>query len=79
MLYRKSVVFGKLVQGHEVLKKIEDAGDEEGRPAVTVKIINCGEFSEGKINCGAHPPQELNSDIPRKIILVVFCMVWLFL
>lgn len=41
------MVFGKLVQGLEVLKRIEDAGDDEGRPAVTVKIINCGEFSEG--------------------------------
>ncbi|KAK2993767.1 hypothetical protein RJ640_025074 [Escallonia rubra] len=44
---RKYVVFGKLVQGHEVLKKIESVGDEEGRPTVTVKIVNCGEYSEG--------------------------------
>ncbi|KAK3023892.1 hypothetical protein RJ639_044514 [Escallonia herrerae] len=43
----KYVVFGKLVQGHEVLKKIESVGDEEGRPTVTVKIVNCGEYSEG--------------------------------
>ena len=44
---RKHVVFGKLVQGHNVLKKIEEFGDEEGHPTVTVKIINCGEYSEG--------------------------------
>ena len=36
------------MQGDEVLKKIESAGDEEGRPLVTVKIINCGELKEGK-------------------------------
>ena len=42
------MVFGKLVQGDKVLKNIEDVGDEEGRPAVTVKIVNCGEFIEGK-------------------------------
>lgn len=42
------MVFGKLVQGDKVLKNIEDVGDEEGRPTVTVKIINCGEFIEGK-------------------------------
>jgi hypothetical protein len=36
------------VQGDKVLKNIEDVGDEEGRPTVTVKIINCGEFIEGK-------------------------------
>ncbi|KAB5553318.1 hypothetical protein DKX38_010629 [Salix brachista] len=47
-LDRKYVVFGKLVQGNRVLKNIEDAGDEEGRPTVTVKIINCGEFIEDK-------------------------------
>ena len=44
---RKHVVFGKLVDGQEVLRKIENAGDEDGRPAVTVKIIYCGEY-EGK-------------------------------
>ncbi|KAF2303871.1 hypothetical protein GH714_024009 [Hevea brasiliensis] len=47
LLDRKYVAFGKLVQGDEVLKKIESVGDEEGRPLVTVKIINCGEFKEG--------------------------------
>ena len=40
--------FGKLVQGFEVLKKIENVGEVDGRPVVTVKIINCGEFREGK-------------------------------
>lgn len=45
---RKHVVFGKLVQGPNVLKKIEEVGDEEGHPTVTVKIINCGEYSEGE-------------------------------
>lgn len=44
---RKYVVFGKLVQGDEVLEKVESVGDEEGRPMVTVKIINCGEFKDG--------------------------------
>jgi cyclophilin family peptidyl-prolyl cis-trans isomerase len=49
---RKHVVFGKLVHGHEVLKKIENVGDEDGSPTVTVKIINCGELNESK-NHGA--------------------------
>ena len=43
------MIFGKLVQGHNILKKIEDVGDEEGLPSVTVKIINCGEHNEGEI------------------------------
>ncbi|XP_073223579.1 uncharacterized protein [Cicer arietinum] len=45
-LDRKNVVFGKLVQGYDILKKMEDVGDEEGLPTVTVKIINCGEHNE---------------------------------
>ena len=40
------MVFGKLAQGLNILKKIEDVGDEDGHPTVTVKIINCGEYSE---------------------------------
>ena len=47
-LDRKYVVFGKLVQGHEVLKRIESVGDEEGIPTATVKIIYCGEIPEEK-------------------------------
>lgn len=31
-----------------MLKKIEDAGDDEGRPAVTVKIVNSGELHDGR-------------------------------
>ncbi|KAI5393830.1 peptidyl-prolyl cis-trans isomerase CYP95 isoform X2 [Lathyrus oleraceus] len=45
-LDRKHVAFGKLVQGYDVLKKIEDVGDEEGLPSVTVKIVNSGEHNE---------------------------------
>lgn len=36
------------MQGSEVLKKIENVGDEDGIPAFTVKIINCGEFHDGE-------------------------------
>lgn len=42
-------MFGKLVHGHDVLKKIENVGDEDGRPSVTVKIVNCGVLG-GKID-----------------------------
>ena len=43
-------MFGKLVHGNEVLKKIENTGDEDGRPSVTVKIVNCGELHWGEIS-----------------------------
>ncbi|KAK1375844.1 Peptidyl-prolyl cis-trans isomerase cyp5 [Heracleum sosnowskyi] len=42
-LDRKHIVFGKLVEGHDVLKKIENCGDKEGKPVTTVKITKCGE------------------------------------
>lgn len=53
-LYRKYIVFGKLVQGLEVLKKIENAGDED-RPAVTVKIVNSGEIHDSENHSSGIP------------------------
>ncbi|KAJ7958751.1 Peptidyl-prolyl cis-trans isomerase [Quillaja saponaria] len=65
-LDRKHVVFGKLVQGYDILKKIEDVGDEDGHPTVTVKIITCGEYSEerkklNKLKIGKDASSEANS------------------
>uniref|UniRef100_A0A803MJT1 peptidylprolyl isomerase n=1 Tax=Chenopodium quinoa TaxID=63459 RepID=A0A803MJT1_CHEQI len=62
-LDRKNIVFGKLVHGHEVLKKIEDAGDEDGSPAVTVKVCNSGELSKSeKKKLGKKLGKEAGSD-----------------
>lgn len=36
------------MEGHDVLKKIENAGDDDGKPAVTVKIVNSGELHDGR-------------------------------
>lgn len=49
---RKHVVFGKVVKGLEIVKKIEQVGTGDGKPAQPVKIIDCGEFSESKIQDG---------------------------
>ncbi|KAF5748206.1 peptidyl-prolyl cis-trans isomerase CYP95-like isoform X1 [Tripterygium wilfordii] len=70
-LDRKYVVFGKLVKGDEVLQKIEHVGDEEGRPAVTVKVIKCGEFNEdlkkeSKLKVGKDASPDANSHELRK-------------
>ncbi|CAG9327568.1 unnamed protein product [Blepharisma stoltei] len=39
----KHVVFGKLVEGFEVLKTIEAQGTQNGTPKKKVTIINCGQ------------------------------------
>ncbi|KAL8170294.1 hypothetical protein V2J09_022098 [Rumex salicifolius] len=44
----KHVVFGKLVTGMDVLKKIEQVGTGNGQPTEPVKIVDCGEVSDTK-------------------------------
>ncbi|TKY62409.1 Peptidyl-prolyl cis-trans isomerase CYP63 [Spatholobus suberectus] len=45
----KHVVFGKVVNGMDILKKIEQVGTSDGKPTQPVKIVDCGEVSETKI------------------------------
>jgi len=40
----KHVVFGSVVQGMDVVKKIESLGSPSGRPTAKVVIANCGEL-----------------------------------
>jgi cyclophilin family peptidyl-prolyl cis-trans isomerase len=42
----KHVVFGKVVEGLEVVKKIEEMGSRSGRPRAKVTIVNCGQLGE---------------------------------
>ncbi|CAL5091095.1 unnamed protein product [Urochloa decumbens] len=41
----KHVVFGKVVSGIALLKKLEAAGGGDGKPSRQVKIVDCGEVS----------------------------------
>lgn len=46
----KHVVFGKVVQGMDVVKRLEQLGTSDGKPTGLAKIVNCGETSETKTN-----------------------------
>ncbi|XP_044965865.1 peptidyl-prolyl cis-trans isomerase CYP63-like isoform X2 [Hordeum vulgare subsp. vulgare] len=41
----KHVVFGKILNGKALLKKLEALGSESGKPTSLVKIVDCGEAS----------------------------------
>jgi peptidyl-prolyl isomerase G (cyclophilin G) len=53
----KHVVFGRVVKGLEIVKKIEQLGTADGKPLGEVKIVDCGETTQAKIS---------NSDVPVK-------------
>jgi len=40
----KHVVFGQVVQGMEVVRRIEQCGNKSGKPTKKVVISNCGEL-----------------------------------
>ena len=45
-LDKKHVVFGRLVEGENILKQIEAVGTQSGKPTAEVKIYNCGELTQ---------------------------------
>lgn len=41
-LDKKHVVFGKVIEGMDIIKKIEKFGTIEGKPKTEIRIVNCG-------------------------------------
>ena len=48
----KHVVFGKVIEGHDFIKKIESLGNKSGRPKAKVVITDCGELKADKTEVG---------------------------
>ena len=40
----KHVVFGQVVEGLEIVRKMEDVGSKSGKPREKVTIVDCGEL-----------------------------------
>lgn len=40
----KHVVFGEVLEGMEIVKKIESVGSQSGKPSLTVRIADSGEL-----------------------------------
>ncbi|XP_074316778.1 peptidyl-prolyl cis-trans isomerase CYP63-like [Silene latifolia] len=51
----KHVVFGKVVQGMDIVKKMEHVGTSDGRPLKQVKIVDCGEITAAKVEVAVLP------------------------
>ena len=43
-LDNKHVVFGKVIEGLDVVKRIEEMGSRNGQPKTKVTIVNCGQL-----------------------------------
>ena len=42
----KHVVFGKVLEGMNVVKRIEEMGSRNGQPKKKVMIVNCGQLEQ---------------------------------
>jgi len=42
----RHVVFGKVLEGDDIVKKVENYGSNSGTPKTTVKIADSGELKE---------------------------------
>merc|ERR1719419_106828 len=44
----KHVVFGEVIEGYDVVEKIEAKGSRSGKPSSEIEIVECGEYDDEK-------------------------------
>ena len=49
----KHVVFGRVIEGMDVVKAIEKTGSQSGRTSQTITIVDCGELKDGSGSKGS--------------------------
>ncbi|XP_010274266.1 PREDICTED: peptidyl-prolyl cis-trans isomerase CYP63-like isoform X2 [Nelumbo nucifera] len=64
----KHVVFGKVVQGMDVVKKLEQVGTSDGKSISLVKIVDCGEASATKTHEAVGAEKEKRKKKPEKAL-----------
>lgn len=55
-MQKQYVIFGRVVQGIEVLRKIEQYGSESGVPKRMIRVVRCGEVAATKKTSKSNPP-----------------------
>ena len=52
-LNKRHVVFGRVLEGMDVVKKVEKKGSESGAPRAKIIIKDCGELKDDSTSDGA--------------------------
>lgn len=62
-LDRKHVVFGRVTEGLDIVKKVERLGSQSGKPSGRVVISNCGEIQQESLSESTAAPVSVKKEV----------------